>query len=230
MHIWIRYFCFVCLATTVRIGYATAEEESQFDLERRASNDILARMGIGGNGVDPCVELDIQIAGQDTGKIIVKLQSDWAPLTVKNFMDYVGQKYYDGTIFHRIIPRFMVQGGAFTENLYDGNRPTEKPGQNPPIQLEANHPNTKGTLAMARTSDPNSATSQFFINLVDNAFLNPNPSSAGYTAFAVVLDGMDLVERMGKVQTQTLPSGFADVPRKENEVRLVRAVATVCPN
>jgi cyclophilin family peptidyl-prolyl cis-trans isomerase len=135
------------------------------------------------------------------GKIVLELNAEKAPKTVKNFLDYVKAGHYNGTIFHRVIPGFMVQGGGFTADM------TEKPTR-PPIQNEADNGllNQRGTIAMARTPDPDSATSQFFINVVNNGSLNfrsKSPSGWGYAVFGKVVDGMDVVDAIVKVPTTT---------------------------
>jgi cyclophilin family peptidyl-prolyl cis-trans isomerase len=141
------------------------------------------------------------------GTITAELWPAKAPVTVSNMLSYIDESFYDGTIFHRVINGFMIQGGGFTEQM--GQKPTHAPIHN---EASADAPNARGTLAMARTSVIDSATSQFFINLVDNAFLNHrNKTSAGfgYCAFGKVTDGMDVVDAIAKV-----PTGAQDVPRK----------------
>jgi peptidyl-prolyl cis-trans isomerase A (cyclophilin A) len=136
------------------------------------------------------------------GKIVIELDEEKAPETSKNFLKYVDDKFFDGTIFHRIIGDFVIQGGGFEIKEEKG---TQK-ATNPPIKNEAKNglKNLRGTLSMARTPDPNSATSQFFINVVDNANLDPNPSSPhGYAVFAKVVEGMDVIDKMRRVPTTT---------------------------
>ena len=133
------------------------------------------------------------------GELVVELDPEKAPKTVENFLQYVTDKHYDGTVFHRVIDNFMVQGGGFTAEMQ------QKPVR-APVQLEARNglKNQVGTIAMARTSDPNSATSQFFINVRDNASLDaPNPDGHGYTVFGKVVSGMDVVSKMRAAQTAT---------------------------
>jgi len=137
------------------------------------------------------------------GTIEIELFEDKVPTTVRNFLSYVDASSYDGTIFHRVIDGFMIQGGGFTP---DGNQKET----NAPIKLEASLSNDRGTLAMARTNDPNSATNQFFINTVSNGFLNPSPGNPGYTVFAKVISGMDVVDAISKTQTTT--KGSPDWP------------------
>lgn len=144
------------------------------------------------------------------GNITIELDAQKAPITVSNFLAYVDDGYFVDTIFHRVIPNFMIQGGGITADMQD------KPSKHKPIQNEANNglKNDRGTLAMARTGDPHSATSQFFINHNDNAFLNfssETPQGWGYAVFGKVIDGMDVVDAMAKVQTGNT-GGHQDVP------------------
>ena len=133
------------------------------------------------------------------GDIKVELSPDKAPVTVKNFLDYVKAGYYDGTIFHRVISGFMIQGGGLTADMQ------EKQGQKPPIKNESDNglKNDTGTVAMARTNVPNSATSQFFINVKDNEFLNGEKDKPGYAVFGKVVEGMDVVKKIEQVKTTT---------------------------
>ena len=129
------------------------------------------------------------------GDIVVELYPDKAPKTVENFLQYVRDQHYDGTVFHRVMSNFMIQGGGFTPDLQQ--KPTKAP-----IPLEATNglKNDRGALAMARTSNPNSATSQFFINTVNNPNLNaPNPDGYGYTVFGKVVAGLDVVDKIRAV-------------------------------
>ena len=140
------------------------------------------------------------------GRIRIGLYDDKSPVSTENFLKYVRKGHYNGTIFHRVMPNFMIQGGGMTPDM------TEKP-TDPPIRNEARNGvrNSRGTLAMARTNDPNSATSQFFINLKDNAFLDFGIRGAGYAVFGEVLDGMDVVDKIAAVQT-TRRAQQDDVP------------------
>lgn len=140
------------------------------------------------------------------GEIEVELAADKAPVTVKNFLEYVDSGFYDNTIFHRVIPGFMIQGGGFTENM------TQKATREP-IKNEADNGlhNVRGTLAMARTSEVNSATSQFFINQKDNDFLDHGVRDFGYAVFGKVVRGMDVVDRITQSPT-TMRAGMRDVP------------------
>lgn len=146
------------------------------------------------------------------GAIVLELYPDKAPKTVENFLRYVKEDFYNGTLFHRVIDNFMIQGGGFSAGL------TQKT-THAPIENEAKNGlrNERGTIAMARTSDPNSATSQFFINVVDNDFLNfttPTPNGWGYCVFGKVVDGMTVVDRIKGVPT-TSRGGHKDVPITE---------------
>ncbi|MCX7727334.1 MAG: peptidylprolyl isomerase [Chitinispirillaceae bacterium] len=143
------------------------------------------------------------------GEIVVELDSAKAPITVKNFLDYVNSGFYDGTIFHRVIKGFMIQGGGFTPNL-------ERKKTKEPIKNEANNrlSNRRGTIAMARTSEPHSATSQFFINTVDNYgldFKNETMAGWGYCVFGRVIKGMEVVDSIENVPTTTKEM-MQDVP------------------
>jgi peptidyl-prolyl cis-trans isomerase A (cyclophilin A) len=149
----------------------------------------------------------------NAGEFVVEVYPDKAPKTVENFLQYVRDKHYDGTIFHRVIANFMVQGGGYDQRYIE--RRTR-----PPVEHEGREAlakggprNTVGTIAMARTNAPHSATSQFFINVVDNGFLDPSPQQPGYTVFGKVVSGMDTVQKI-----RTVPTSFggpfpSDVPR-----------------
>ncbi len=142
------------------------------------------------------------------GTIVLELDADKAPKTVANFVEYVKAGFFDGTIFHRVIPGFMIQGGGFTADMQ------QKATREPIVNEAANGlANTRGTIAMARTSDPNSATAQFFINLKDNAFLDKANAQdgAGYCVFGRVTKGMDVVDAIAAVQTGNVGM-FQNVP------------------
>jgi len=146
------------------------------------------------------------------GDIVIELDQARAPKSVSNFLSYVKDGFFNGTIFHRVIPGFMIQGGGFTEDL-------QKKGTKAPIENEANNglKNTRGTVAMARTPDPNSATAQFFINLVNNDFLDyrsPTPDGWGYAVFGKVTQGMDIVDKISKAATGPAGPFSKDVPTK----------------
>ncbi|HTR56618.1 MAG TPA: peptidylprolyl isomerase, partial [Casimicrobiaceae bacterium] len=158
----------------------------------------LAAFGLEVEAANPQVDLDTT-----AGKIRIELYPDAAPKTVENFLTYVKAKQYDGTQFHRVIQGFMIQAGGYTEDF------RQKPTR-PPVQNEAEHSskagllNVPGTVAMARTSDPHSATAQFFINVNDNKSLNfreASPSGYGYTVFGKVVEGMDVVKKIAATKT-----------------------------
>lgn len=157
------------------------------------------------------------------GTIKLLLDEKAAPESVKNFLMYVNDKFYDGTIFHRVINKFMVQGGGFTVDA--AGKMTEKATKSP-ITNEAKNglKNDRGTIAMARTGDPNSATSQFFINHVNNERLNfPQPDGHGYAVFGKVTDGMDVVDKIASVKTG-IKDGMGDVPDAPVKIISVAAV------
>ena len=161
------------------------------------------------------------------GDITIELFADKSPVTVENFLSYVEAGHYDGTVFHRVIPNFMVQGGGFTKAL------EEKPTKEPIINESKNKlHNTRGTLAMARTNDPDSATAQFFINQRSNLRLDWSPGKDGYTVFGEVVEGMQVVDiialsdtRSAQAMTTRGPSVFQDVPAKPVIILSVRRLA-----
>jgi peptidyl-prolyl cis-trans isomerase A (cyclophilin A) len=144
------------------------------------------------------------------GDIVIEVYPDKAPKTAENFLRYVREHHYDGTIFHRVIDRFMIQGGGFDRNFSE--KKTRAPVVNEAREASAKGlKNERGTVAMARTSDPDSATAQFFINVADNASLDPKPGNPGYTVFGRVVSGMDVVDRIKGVQTGHVGM-YDDVP------------------
>ncbi len=149
------------------------------------------------------------------GDIVVELFEDSAPLTCENFRRYAADGFYEGTVFHRVIPGFMIQGGGMDASL-------SRKATRPPIENEADNgqKNQRGTLAMARTSDIHSATSQFFINLRDNPFLDHGERDYGYAVFGRVTDGMDVVDAIAGVPTETR-GGHQDVPVEAVTIRKV---------
>ena len=145
------------------------------------------------------------------GAIVLELFSEQAPETVENFLGYVNDGFYENTIFHRVIDSFMIQGGGFTEDF-------QRKSTRDPVTNEADNglKNRRGTVALARTSDPHSATAQFFINVVDNAFLDhtaPTPQGWGYTVFGEVVEGMDVVDKIRQMPTGPGGPFPRDVPR-----------------
>ncbi|HAT7748228.1 peptidylprolyl isomerase [Legionella pneumophila] len=156
------------------------------------------------------------------GDIHIKLDTENTPLTAENFLNYVRKGFYNDTIFHRVIDGFMIQGGGLNTNM-------EQKTTASPIQNEAKgaKPNKRGTIAMARTMDPHSATAQFFINVADNGFLNysgDHPQGYGYCVFGEVVEGMDVVDAIAKVKTGQR-NGHADVPLEEISIIEVRELA-----
>jgi peptidyl-prolyl cis-trans isomerase A (cyclophilin A) len=155
----------------------------------------------------PQAKTDTVVVTTTMGTITVVLFEKEAPISAKNFLAYVDSGFFSGLIFHRVIPGFMIQGGGFMKNM------TKRPPVLPPIKNESDNglKNERGTLAMARTQDPNSATSQFFINLVDNAALDISARGVGYAVFGKVIQGMDVVDKIAQVKTSSVGQ-FQDVP------------------
>jgi peptidyl-prolyl cis-trans isomerase A (cyclophilin A) len=153
-------------------------------------------------------EKPVVILSTSQGDLKVELDSEKAPITVENFLGYVDDGFFDGTIFHRVIPGFMIQGGGFDQEM-------KQKSTRAPIKNEADNglTNQRGTLAMARTSDVNSATAQFFINLKDNDFLNHGSRDFGYAVFGKVVDGMDVIDKIAATPTARR-NGHSDVPVK----------------
>ncbi len=158
-------------------------------------------------GVANAEEKPLVVFETSAGTIRIELYPDEAPVTVENFLGYVDSGFYEGTVFHRVIPGFVIQGGGFTAEF-------EQKETREPIANEADNGlrNTRGTLSMARTQVVDSATSQFFINLADNAFLDHGERGFGYAVFARVVEGMDVVEQIAAAPT-TRRDGMQDVPR-----------------
>ncbi|HLO25985.1 MAG TPA: peptidylprolyl isomerase [Geobacteraceae bacterium] len=163
---------------------------------------------------NPVVLMDTSL-----GKIKIELYAKEAPISVKNFLEYANKGFYNGTIFHRVINGFMIQGGGFTQEFHQ--KPT-----NAPIRNEAGNglKNDRGTIAMARTNAPDSATSQFFINVVNNDGLNrPRPDGVGYAVFGKVVAGMDVVDKIKSVRTG-VKMGMPDVPETPVVIKSVTVV------
>lgn len=170
---------------------------------------------------DPKVQIQTTM-----GAIIVELDAKAAPKTVANFLDYVRSGFYDGTIFHRVIKNFMIQGGGFTPDME--KKPTKAPIAN---EAENGLQNLSGTIAMARTSAPHSATSQFFINVKDNHFLNYRAKTNrlwGYCVFGKVVKGMEVVKAIETVPT-AVKSGHADVPAKSVIIKAMKILEQTPP-
>ncbi len=168
---------------------------------------IAALWSVASFSANPQVELKTSM-----GVIVLELYPERTPATVKNFIQYVKDGHYNGTVFHRVIPKFMIQGGGFSPDFKQ--RPVGKPIRN---EAADGIKNTVGTVAMARTSEPHSATAQFFINIADNDFLNfryPTREGYGYCAFGRVIKGMNVVQRIASVATGAGPAPHRDVPRQ----------------
>ena len=171
---------------------------------------------------DPQVEIKTNM-----GSIIVELNPDKAPKSVENFLQYVKDGHYKGTIFHRVIPNFMIQGGGFGADFMQKKTRA-------PIPIEANNGlrNDAGTIAMARTSDPNSATAQFFINHRNNDFLNhsaPTPQGWGYAVFGKVVKGMDVVNKIAAIPTGARGPFPSDVPSQQVIIEDARILSSDKP-
>lgn len=179
---------------------------------------VCCQVGAADRAADPRVELKTSL-----GSIVVELNADKAPLSVENFLQYVKDGHYDGTIFHRVIPGFMIQGGGFSTDFKQ--KPTRKPVRN---EATNGLKNTIGTVAMARTSDPHSATAQFFINVANNVPLDfrfPTQEGYGYTVFGKVVTGMDVVGRIVRVPTGPSPAPHQNVPVTPVVIESARLVA-----
>ena len=179
-----------------------------------AAGVLLASLALG----QPAMAQKVRLA-TTAGDIVLELDRDKAPKTVDNFLNYVKSGFYSGTVFHRVIPNFMIQGGGMTPDM-DQKRPGESPVRNESLN---GLKNLRGSLAAARTSDPDSATSQFFINLKDNDFLDGNPGTKkiGYSVFGKVTAGMDVVDKIAAVKTTT-KGGHGDVPEQAVIIKSVR--------
>jgi len=185
-----------------------------------ATLSVFVSLAVGAaDAANPQVEMRTSM-----GTVVIELYPDKAPLTVDNFLQYVGDRHYDGTVFHRVIPGFMIQGGGFGPDF------SEKPVRKPVRNEAANGlRNETGTIAMARTPDPHSATAQFFINIADNEFLNfrfPTLEGYGYSVFGKVVKGMDVVNRIAAVQTGPGPAAHRDVPVKPVIIKSARLIET----
>ncbi len=184
---------------------------------------VMALLGsCAATAAEPRVELRTSM-----GPIVIELYAERAPATVQNFLQYVKDGHYNGTLFHRVIPKFMIQAGGFTSDF------KEKPVC-PPVRNEAGNglKNSTGTVAMARRSDPHSATAQFFINVADNAFLDfryPTQQGYGYCVFGRVIEGMDIVQRIAGVATGAGPGPHRDVPLQPVVIERARLLEAAGP-
>ena len=173
---------------------------------------MFAAMGQSAQAANPVVVMETNM-----GTIKIELDEEKAPVTVKNFLEYVDAKHYDGMIFHRVIKGFMIQGGGYDENLRE--RATRKPIKNESTNgLE----NKRGSIAMARTNDPDSATAQFFINTVNNPNLDRSSESAGYCVFGRVVEGMDVVDKIREGKTGSKGMFRSDVPLETVTIKSVK--------
>ncbi|QOL16222.1 peptidylprolyl isomerase A [Dickeya dianthicola] len=152
------------------------------------------------------------------GNIELALDDQKAPVSVKNFVDYVNSGFYNGTIFHRVIPGFMVQGGGFSSDM-------KQKATNSPVKNEADNGlrNLRGTISMARTSEKDSATSQFFINVADNAFLDHGQRDFGYAVFGKVVKGMEVADKISQVQTENM-GPYQNVPSKPIVIQSAKVI------
>jgi cyclophilin family peptidyl-prolyl cis-trans isomerase len=188
---------------------------------------VAALVGLAVLGSAACAANPVVVIETSLGNVKVELNEEKAPITVKNFLKYVDDKHYDGTVFHRVIPTFMVQGGGFkqgvaqAQNTRDMQALEKKTGE--PIKNEAGNglSNERGTLAMARTNNPDSATAQFFINVKDNKGLDRNNTNAGYAVFGKVVDGMDVVDKIKAVKTKAV-GDFEDVPAEDVVIKSIK--------
>jgi peptidyl-prolyl cis-trans isomerase A (cyclophilin A) len=171
----------------------------------------------------PFVALDLTQGRQALGTIVIALNREKAPISVDNFLQYVRAGHYDGTVFHRVMPNFMIQGGGYTPELEE--RPTR-----PAIKNEARNGlrNTRGSVSMARTNDPNSATSQFFINVRDNHRLDFGISGAGYAVFGEVVEGLEVADRISITPTTTRGQ-HANAPQTWVVIRRAHEIKTWAP-
>jgi peptidyl-prolyl cis-trans isomerase A (cyclophilin A) len=171
----------------------------------------------------PFVALDVTQGRQALGTIVIALNRGKAPISVDNFLQYVRAGHYDGTVFHRVMPGFMIQGGGYTPELEE--RPTR-----PPIKNEARNGlrNSRGTVAMARTNDPDSASSQFFINVRDNHRLDFGIGGAGYAVFGEVVEGLDVADRISQTPT-TVRGPHQNAPQTSVVIRRARELKTWAP-
>ncbi|MBC7420903.1 MAG: peptidylprolyl isomerase [Bdellovibrio sp.] len=192
--------------------YALAFVLMTWSFNARAAEPKKGKAAVVKAEVNPSVVIETSM-----GKIVVKLNSEKSPISTENFMKYVEKKHYDGTIFHRVIKDFMIQGGGFNADL------TQKTTLGS-ITLESNNElfNKRGTIAMARTNDPNSATSQFFINTVNNSMLDyASATNPGYAVFGEVTSGLDVVDKIRAVKTST-KNGMGDVPVETVTIKTIR--------
>ena len=172
---------------------------------------LLINTGLAQNINDEIIEIQTT-----EGSIVIQLDGRRAPITVSNFVKLIKAKFFDGTIFHRVIPNFMIQGGGFNQDLID-----LEPVDSIPNESGNGLKNLRGTIAMARTSDPHSANAQFFINTKDNSFLNPKSGNWGYAVFGNVIKGMDVADKISKKPTGPKGRFTQDVPIENIEIKKI---------
>jgi cyclophilin family peptidyl-prolyl cis-trans isomerase len=187
---------------------------------RRVLTGLIAALAAGGAANAADVDSRPKVRVQTSqGAFVVQLDAERAPITVRNFLEYVESGHYEGTIFHRVIAGFVVQGGGVTPEL------AEKRTRDPiPNESGNGLSNTRGTIAMARTEDPHSATSQFYINLKDNLALNPSEKRWGYCVFGAVVEGMDVVDKIAAMPTGPRGEIPSDVPEEDIVVQKMELV------
>ena len=213
---WFGSFLMVSALAAVALMAGCENRESVVS-EKEVEERIVSEKPKGMGTVPKKVKLETSM-----GDIVVELNQEAAPVTVKNFLRYVEESFYDGTIFHRVIPNFMIQGGGFTADM-------RRKETHEPIINEANNglKNERGTIVMARTNNPNSATSQFFINHKDNDFLNyVENRNPGYAVFGRVVEGMETVDKIAAVKTMR-KGPFADVPVEPVVIKTARVVVGI---
>ncbi|MEY4615612.1 MAG: hypothetical protein RJB66_572 [Pseudomonadota bacterium] len=217
--LWIYIVTFFLVTLTFfQAANAKGKEVDKSGTEKKEANKVEDTNGVkvkkGNNSM-------LVIFETNQGSFKIKLNAEKAPKTVENFLKYVDDGFYSGTIFHRVIKGFMIQGGGFAPDL-------SQKSTRAPIKNEANNglKNKRGTLAMARTMDPHSASAQFFINLVDNNFLDfsgENIQGWGYAVFGEVVEGMDVVDKIATTKT-TSKKGYDDVPESVIEIKSAKRV------
>lgn len=193
---------FICLISLANLCFSEVKETQNMTKDELAKNPVV-------------------LVKTNMGDIKIELEKSKAPITVKNFLQYATEGFYDHTIFHRVIDGFMIQGGGFTKDFQQ--KPTHSPIQN---EAENGLLNKRGTVAMARTSDVNSATAQFFINVSDNSFLDfkgKNPHAYGYCVFGKVIEGMNVVDKIKNLKTSN-HGPYENVPKETVEILEVKEV------
>ena len=204
----------VIVVTTVALIFGCKKKESEVSAEK-------VKEGTAGKESKQMAKRPQKVKLETSmGEIVIEFNEEVAPVTVKNFLQYVEEGFFDGTIFHRVISGFMIQGGGFTPDM-------KKKETHEPIVNEAGNglKNARGTIAMARTNDPDSATSQFFINHNNNEFLNyAGPGKPGYAVFGKVTEGMDVVDAIASLKT-TRKGPYSDVPVEPVVIKLVQVIS-----